>query len=149
MYPKKYPTHAPSLITPLNKDQKYEKLVLQVNPQPRVCRFDLRAHKILHRCSRQVTKSCEIRKKIDWRLDSCKAGELIMMVEDTAHTFNNYLSTIQGDSLEQRATIYHNLVLWGKLRLVVSWITEREKVWVIHPEDTCPKKCKPVLDVLQ
>ena len=73
-----------------------------------------------------------------------------MLMEDTARTCAQYLSTSRGeDSLEHRAKIYHSLVLWGKLQSAVCCITEREKRGVIQPEDTFTKKGQPVLEVLR
>ena len=57
-----------------------------------------------------------------------------MLVEDTSHTCQQYLSNSRGgDSLDHRAKIYHNLVLRVKLWLAVWWITETEKEGVLQP----------------
>ena len=37
-------------------------------------------------CARHVTNSCEIRRRIDQRLDAWEAGEHMMLVEDTVLT---------------------------------------------------------------
>ena len=60
-----------------------------------------------------VIKSCEIRRRIDRRLDAWEAGEHEMLAEDTVRTCTQYLSTSKegGDSLEHWAKIYHSLVL--------------------------------------
>ena len=66
--------------------------------------------------ARHVPKSCEIRQRIDRRLDTWEAGEHHMLVEDTARTCEKYLSTSRGeDPPEHRANIYHSLVLGEKL----------------------------------
>ena len=51
--------------------------------------------------------------------------------------------------MESWAKIYHRLVLRGKLRSVVRWITDREKDRVFQPGDTCPKTGQPILEVLR
>ena len=72
-----------------------------------------------------------------------------MMMEDTARTCGQYLSTSRGgDSPEHRAEIYHSLVIQVKLQLAVWCITYSEKGGVIQPEFTCLKKGLSVLDVL-
>ena len=72
-----------------------------------------------------------------------------MLVEDTARTCAQYLSTIRGEDYpEHRAKIYHSLVLQGKLQSVLRWITDRGKGGVFKPEETCSKKGQPVLEVL-
>ena len=73
-----------------------------------------------------------------------------MLVEDTSHTFKPNLSTSKGEeSPEHRTKIYHSLVLRGKLRSEVWWITDRDKGGLFQPEETCPKTGLPILDVLR
>ena len=73
-----------------------------------------------------------------------------MLAEDTARTREKYLSTSRGeDSTEHRDNIYHSLVLRGKLKSSVQWITKRDNGGVIQPENTCPKTGQTVLDVLR
>ena len=97
-----------------------------------------------------VTKFYEIRRRIDCRLDAWEAGEHEILVEDTAHTCAHYLSNTRGeDSSDHMANIYHSLVLRGKMCLAVFWMTEREKGGVLHPEETCTKTGKFILEVLR
>ena len=57
-----------------------------------------------------------------------------------ALTCAHYLSTSRGgDYLDHRAKIYHRLMLQGKLRLAVRWITEGDKGGVFQTGDMCPK----------
>ena len=50
-----------------------------------------------------------------------------MLVEDTLHTCAEYLTVARiEDTADHRAQTFHSLVLRGKLRTVVRWITERE-----------------------
>ena len=50
-----------------------------------------------------------------------------MLVKDTLPTCAEYLTVARReDSAEHQAQTYHSLVLWGKLRTAVIWITERE-----------------------
>ena len=59
-----------------------------------------------------------------------------MLVEDTLRSCTQYLTAVrQEETAEHRAKTYHSLVLLGKLRTAVSWITEREKGGVIIPEE--------------
>ena len=99
--------------------------------------------------ARHVTKSREIQRRIDQRLDAWEAGEHTMLVEDKFRTCDQYLSTSRGgDSPDRRDKIYRSLVIWGKLRLAVQWITDREKGGVLQLEDTCLNKGMSILDVL-
>ena len=50
---------------------------------------------------------------------------------------------------EHRAQTYHSLVLRGKLRLAVRWITERDTDRVLQPGDRCEKTGDRVLEVLR
>ena len=73
-----------------------------------------------------------------------------MLVEDTARTCAQYLSTrnrggfpgAQGKDIPQ-------LGAPGKLRLAVCLITEWEKGGVFQPEDTCPKTGQSASEVLR
>ena len=52
-------------------------------------------------------------------------GKHGMIVEDTLRTCAQYLTVAcREELLEHRAQTYHSLVLWGKLRTAVQWITE-------------------------
>ena len=49
-----------------------------------------------------------------------------MLVEDTLHTCAQYLTAARKEEYtDYRAKTFHSLVLRGKLRTVVRWITER------------------------
>ena len=50
---------------------------------------------------------------------------------------------------EQRAKTFTSLVLQGKLRAAVRWVTDQEKEGVCQPRDLCTKTGEPVLGVLQ
>jgi di/tripeptidase len=50
---------------------------------------------------------------------------------------------------EQRAKTFARLVLQGKLRTLVWWVTKQEKGGVLIPEDTDEKTGKKVIDVLR
>ena len=106
-------------------------------------------HIVILQRTRHVIKYCEIRRQIDRQIDAWEAREHVILVEDMGHTYAQYLSTIRGgDSLEHRAYIYHSLVLRGKLRLAVRWITDREKGGVFQKGYIFPKTGQPVLEVL-
>ena len=50
---------------------------------------------------------------------------------------------------ENRPKTYHSLVLKGKLRSSVRWITEHEKGGVLQPEEICTKTGERVMEVLR
>ena len=57
-----------------------------------------------------------------------------MIVEDTLRSCTQYLTAVrQEETAEHRSKTYHSLVLRGKLRTAVRWITEQEKGGVILP----------------
>ena len=63
-----------------------------------------------------------------------------MLVEETLRACEEYHTVAQREAtLEHRAQTYHSLVLRGKLRTLVRWITERETGGVIQPSDRCMK----------
>ena len=63
-----------------------------------------------------------------------------MIVEETLHTCTHYPATARSeDSEEHNAKTYHRLVLQGKLRKEVRWITERETRDMMQPEEHCKK----------
>ena len=72
-----------------------------------------------------------------------------MLGEDMTRTCAQFLSTsMEEDFPEHWEKVYHSLVLQGEIFSTVCYITEREKGGVFQPEDICPKKSKPVLEVL-
>ena len=77
--------------------------------------------------ARHVTASHAIRRRIEKRLDAWAERKHRMLVEDTMRTCTEYLTVAQREeTAEHRAQTYHSLVLRGKLRTAVRWITERE-----------------------
>ena len=83
-------------------------------------------------------------------MDAWEVGGVGMLEEDTVRTHVQCLSTIRGEgSTEHQAKIFHILVLSGKLRLFIQWITDRDKGRVFHPGGICLKTGKPVIDVLR
>ena len=72
-----------------------------------------------------------------------------MLVEDTLRPSTQYLTAVRREeTVEHRAKTFHGLVLCGKLRTAVRWITEREKGGVLQPEGHCTKMGDRVLEVL-
>ena len=53
------------------------------------------------------------------------------------------------ETAEHRVQTYHSLVLRGKLRSAVRWITERELGGVLQPGERCEKTGDQVLEVLR
>ena len=73
-----------------------------------------------------------------------------MLVEDTLRSSTQYLTAVHWEeTAEHRAKTFHGLVLRGKLRTVVIWITEREKGGVLLPKEHCTKTGERVLEVLR
>jgi hypothetical protein len=54
-----------------------------------------------------------------------------------------------GKTQEQRSKKFAKLVLQGKLRMAVRWITEREKVGIFFPDEKNAKSGELVVDVLK
>ena len=78
--------------------------------------------------ARHVTASRDIRRRIEKRLDAWEAGSYRILVEDTLRSSTQYLTAVRRvETSEHRAKTFHGLVLRGKLRMAVRWITEREK----------------------
>ena len=72
-----------------------------------------------------------------------------MLVGDTLRSYEECLTVARREeTAEHRAQTYHSLVLRGKLRSAVRWITERETGGVLHPRDRCKKTGGRVLEVL-
>ena len=104
---------------------------------------------ILQRAHR-VTASQAIRRRIKKRLDTWGEGKHAMLVEDTLRACKEYLTVAwREETAEHRAQTYHSLVLRGKLRTVVRWITERETGRVLQPGDRCMDTGDHVMEVLR
>ena len=72
-----------------------------------------------------------------------------MLVEDTLQACIEYLTVVwREETSEHRAQTYHSLVLRGKIRTAVRWITERETGGVLQPGYRCTKTGDRVVEVL-
>ena len=73
-----------------------------------------------------------------------------MLVEDTLRACEEYLTVAQREeTAEHQAQTYHSLVLRGKLRTAMRWITEWETGGVLQPGDRCTKTGDRVMEVLR
>ena len=73
-----------------------------------------------------------------------------MLVEDALCSCAQHLTVVcRDESAERPAKTYHSLVLCGKLRTAVRWITEWEKGGVLLPEETCTKTGERVMEVMR
>ena len=73
-----------------------------------------------------------------------------MLVEDTLRACEEYLTVAQREeTAEHQAQTYHSLVLRGKLRTAMRWITEWETGRVLQPGDRCTKTGDRVMEVLR
>ena len=97
-----------------------------------------------------VTACHAIRRQIAKRLDAWGEGKHAMLVGDTLRLCEDYLTAARREETEDhRDQTYHNLVLCGKLRLAVRWITERETGGVLQPGERCTKTGNRVSEVLR
>ena len=61
-----------------------------------------------------------------------------MLVEETLRTCAQYLTdTCRENSKEHRAKTYHILVIQGKMRATVRWITYQDTGGLLQPEELC------------
>ena len=100
--------------------------------------------------ARHVTSSQVIRRRIEKRLDAWEEGKHVMLVEDTLCTCAEYLTVARRkETAEHRAQAFHSLVIRGKLRMAVRWITELETGGVLETGDRCTKTGDRVMEVLR
>ena len=72
-----------------------------------------------------------------------------MLVKDTLRLCEEYLTVARREeTAEHQAQTYHRLVLRGKLRMAVRWITEREKGGVLQLGERCTKTGDRVMEVI-
>ena len=72
------------------------------------------------------------------------------LVEDSLLTCAQYLTAAcREDSKEHRATTFHRLMLLGKMRTSVRWVSEQETVGVIQPKELCTQTRERVMEVLR
>ena len=99
--------------------------------------------------ARHATASQDIRRWIEKRLDAWEAGQFAMLVEDTLRSSAQYLTSVQQEeTVEHRTKTFHGLVLRGKLRTPVRWITESKRGGVLQPYNHCTKAGERVMEVL-
>jgi hypothetical protein len=100
---------------------------------------------------KKLLVSCahNIKKRLEWRMDAWLKNQHSMLVQDTENTLERMLTKKQGMTPpEQRAKTFHQKVSKGDLRGAVRYITGREMVGVLLPDDKCSKTGLPVSDVL-
>ena len=86
--------------------------------------------------ARHVTVSHAIRLRIEKRINAWGGGKHAVLVGDNLRSCEEYLTAARREeTAEHRAQTYHSLVLHGKLRSAVRWITERETGWVLQPRE--------------
>ena len=91
---------------------------------------------VILKCVQHVTASHTIRRRVEKRINAWEVGQHGMIVYEMLHTCTLYLTTaLREESEEHRAKTYHSLVLLGKIKTTVHWITEREMGSVLHPEE--------------
>jgi hypothetical protein len=97
-----------------------------------------------------VSRTRDIKKRLEWRMDAWLKNQYMMLVQDTENTLERMLSTKKQGmaTLEQRAKTFHQKVLKGDLRGAVRYITDREMGGILLPDDKCSKTGLPVSDVL-
>ena len=72
-----------------------------------------------------------------------------MLVEGTLRVCGGYLTVAwREDTAEHRAQTYHSLVIHGKLRTAVWWITKHETGGVLQPGDRYKNTGDRVMEVL-
>ena len=99
--------------------------------------------------ARHVTASHAIWRQIEKRLEAWGGGRHAMLVGDTLRSCEDYMTTARREeTAEHRAQTYNSLVLRGKLRSVVRWITEQETGGVLQPGGWREKTGDRVLEVL-
>jgi hypothetical protein len=104
---------------------------------------------ILQRC-KGVRKAGDIRRRIRTRMEHWKEGKYKMLVQDTVKTSLSLLSHVRRQMDDQEiARTYNRMVLQGKLRQAVRWITQRHKGGILYPDDIDIKTGMPVIDVLK
>eukprot|EP00978_Attheya_sp_CCMP212_P042445 scaffold258630_cov55-Attheya_sp.AAC.1 len=89
--------------------------------------------------------------RIQNHLKSWKAGHYNMLVQETAQEAIATMipTSASTKTQEQREKIFVNLMVQGKLRQAVRFITEREKAGIMLPTDIDEKSGLPVIDALR
>ena len=100
---------------------------------------------------RDVIKRRDIIKRITKRMDLWEAKKHSTLINDTLRS-NLTLQKPRKKSTEpadHTEKVFARLLLQGKLRQAVRWVTGREKGGVLHPTDIDAKTGKPVAEVLE
>jgi hypothetical protein len=86
---------------------------------------------------------------INYRLNLWESGKYDMLTQDTDRAALAKLARVQGGKTqEQWSTKFAKLVLQGKLRMAVRWITEGEKGGFLLPNEVDAKTGEYVIDVV-
>ena len=97
-----------------------------------------------------VTERQHVIKRINQRLDDWREGRYKMLVETTYREGLMFLGRGQREMSETEVHLqYNNLLIAGKIRKAVRFLTERDQGGILLPMDACTKTGKPVEEVLR
>eukprot|EP00957_Ditylum_brightwellii_P056427 4277166-Ditylum_brightwellii.AAC.1 len=86
---------------------------------------------------------------MEHRMGLWEKGDYLALVEGTIKTNKTQQPTVQQrESLEHVCCVYTWMLLQGKLRQAVHWLTGRDKGELLQPTDINSKTGKPVNEVL-
>ena len=98
----------------------------------------------------RITKSCDIRRRIERRLDLWDEGHYSALVADCVEEALRNSGSGKSAGFDAKARRYNNLVVEGKLRQAVRGVTDRNGGGILLPEDHCTKETsKTVREVLE
>jgi len=97
-----------------------------------------------------VTKACDIKRRISSRLDAWAAGEFSALVSDTERECTSATSDPPSDiDINRAGRSFHTKLVRGRVRQAVRHLTNRASGGVIDPDGVCTKTGRPVIDVLR
>ena len=100
--------------------------------------------------SPDAKRARDIRRRIENRLEAWAQNKFDMLVQDTVRTSKSLISRKKrGMSEEQVSKTYTRLVLQGKLRSAVRFVTERDQGGLLDGDDIDVKSGLPVHQVLE
>ena len=99
--------------------------------------------------SPEAKRARDIRRRIEARLQEWSAGRFDMLVQDTVRTSKSLISRTRRQMTdEQISKTYTSLVLQGKLRQAVRFVTARDRGGILQGDDIDVKSGLPVKEVL-
>ena len=97
---------------------------------------------------RMIKRSCDVRRVIERRMDLWKNQEFNVLLQEAIRCDKSLKNTRKSDMNKDHVTkVFTKLMLQGKIRAAVRWLSEKARGGILHPMDQVESKVSVKLQV--